>query len=60
MKLFVTGGAVVVTTGTSCPSGATAGSYVLVSARASFSPIIAWSRFAMPASIAAQAMIRIQ
>jgi Flp pilus assembly protein TadG len=56
----VTGGAVVVTAGTSCPSGAAAGSYVLVSAQASFSPIIAWSSFAMPSTIAARAMIRIQ
>ena len=56
----VTAGAVVVTAGTTCSSGAAAGSYVQVNAQATFTPIITWSSFAMPSTIAAQAMIRIQ
>ena len=55
----VTGGALVVTAGSTCPSGGTPGTYVVVNAQASFSPLVSWASFALPSTITAQATVRI-
>ena len=56
----ITSGALVITTGSSCPSGGTPGSYAVINAQAPFSPLIAWSALALPTTITAQAVVRIQ
>ncbi len=56
----ITSGALVVTTGTSCPSGGTPGHFVIVNAQAPFSPLVAWSALALPSTITAKAVVRIQ
>lgn len=56
----LSGNALVVTTGTSCSGGGTPGSYVFVYARSSFSPLVAWSVLALPSTISAHAVVRIQ
>ena len=53
-------GALVITTGSTCSSGGTPGSYVVVNAQAPFSPLVAWSALALPSTITAQAVVRIQ
>jgi Flp pilus assembly protein TadG len=55
----VTGGAIVTTVASTCPSGGAPGSYVSVAARASFTPFLAWASFGMPSTLSAQAMVRI-
>lgn len=60
VKACVSGGAVVVTSSSTCSGGAAAGSYIQVNAQAAITPIIVWSSFAMPSSVSAQAMVRIQ
>ncbi len=59
-KGCITNNALVITTGSSCPSGGTPGSYVVVNAQSSFSPMLAWSALSFPSTITAQAAIRIQ
>lgn len=59
-KACVTGGVLVVTAGSTCPSGGTPGTYVTVSAQTAFAPIVSWSSLVMPSSLSAQAVVRIQ
>jgi Flp pilus assembly protein TadG len=59
-KACVVSGAIVVTTGSTCTSGGTPGSYVIVNAQATFSPLVSWSALALPSTITAQAAVRIQ
>jgi len=59
MSACMVSGALVTTTTGTCASGATPGSYVLVSAQATFTPLIAWAAFGLPTSLTAQAMVRI-
>jgi Flp pilus assembly protein TadG len=57
----VVSGVLTTTTSTTCPAGSTQttpGSYVQVNARATFTPLIPWSVFGLPTSLAAQAMVR--
>jgi Flp pilus assembly protein TadG len=56
----ITNGSLVITTGTSCPSGGTPGSYVVINAQAPFSPLVTWSALALPSTITAKAVVRIQ
>lgn len=56
----IVGGVVATTTNPTCASGATAGSYVLVSAQSTVAPIVAWPSFAMPGTVSARAMVRIK
>jgi Flp pilus assembly protein TadG len=56
----ITNGALVITTGSSCPSGGTPGSYVVINAQAPFSPLVIWSAFGLPSTITAKAVVRIQ
>jgi Flp pilus assembly protein TadG len=60
VKACVIGGAVVVTAGSTCPSGGAPGSYVIVNAQAAVTPIVAFTAFVMPSTLSSQAMIRIQ
>ncbi len=55
----ITSGALVVANNSTCPSGQAAGNYVTVSARAAFTPILAWSAVGLPATLSAQATVRI-
>ena len=59
-KGCITGNALVITAGSSCPSGGTPGSYVVVNAQSPFSPMLAWSALSFPSTITAQAAVRIQ
>ena len=59
-KGCITSGALVITTGSTCPSGGTPGSFAVVNAQAPFSPLVAWSALALPSTITAQAVVRIQ
>lgn len=56
----ITNSALVITAGTSCPSGGTPGSFVVVNAQAPFSPLVTWSALALPSTITAKAVVRIQ
>ena len=47
----ITNGALVITTGSTCPSGGTPGSYAVVNAQAPFSPLVAWSALALTAGL---------
>jgi Flp pilus assembly protein TadG len=55
----VVNGALVKPTGSTCASGGAPGTYVVVNAYTSFSPLVAWSAFVFPSTITAQAMVRI-
>ena len=55
----VTNGVLVTTQTLTCPSGGAAGSYVVVNAQATFTPIIDWAAFSLPSTLSAQAMVRI-
>ena len=55
----IVGGAIVATAGSTCPAGGSPGSYILISAQSAVTPIVSWPSFTMPASVSAQAMIRI-
>jgi len=59
-KACIVGGALVITTGSSCTSGATPGSYAIIHAQAPFSPLVTWSALSLPTTISAQAAVRIQ
>jgi Flp pilus assembly protein TadG len=59
-KACVTNNALVVTTGTTCPSGGAPGNYAIVNAQAPFTPLVSWSAFVMPSTISAQAAVRLQ
>jgi Flp pilus assembly protein TadG len=56
----LSGNTVVFTTGSSCSSGVTPGSYVIVNAQTPFTPLVAWSALALPTTLSAQAVVRIQ
>jgi|SRR5579859_4528817 Flp pilus assembly protein TadG len=45
---------------TSACSGGVVGSYVTVSAQATYTPVIAWSGLSMPSSLSSQTMVRVQ
>ena len=59
-KGCISNNALVITTNTTCPSGTTAGSYVVVNAQTPFSPLLAWSGLSFPSTITAQAAVRIR
>ena len=56
----LSGNTVVFTTGSTCTSGGTPGSYVIVNAQTPFSPLVAWSGLPLPTTLSAQAVVRIQ
>lgn len=56
----LSGNTLVFTTGSTCTSGGTPGSYVIVNARTPFSPLVAWSALPLPTTLSAQAVVRIQ
>ena len=56
----LSGNTVVFTTGSSCSSGGTPGSYVIVNAQTPFTPLVAWSGLTLPTTLSAQAVVRIQ
>lgn len=60
LKACVTGGVVTTVSGSTCSGGGSPGNYVQVNAQAAVSPLIVWSAIAMPSSLSAQAMVRIQ
>ncbi len=60
VQACVTSGAVVVTAGSTCPSGGAPGSYVIVNAQAAVTPVVAFTAFAMPSTLSSRATIRIQ
>jgi Flp pilus assembly protein TadG len=63
----VTNNVLVTTTGTSCPSGGSPGTYVVVNATSTFTPLVTfktynghrWQAFSLPTSLTAKAAIRI-
>ena len=55
----ISNGAVVTTAAPTCASGAKPGHYVVVSAQATVTPLVAWPSFVMPAAVSSQATIRI-
>ena len=55
----IVNGALQTTTSSTCPSGGTPGSYAIVNAQASFTPLAIWSSFVMPSTISAQAAVRL-
>jgi len=55
----IVNGALQTTTSTTCPSGGTPGSYAIVNAKTSFTPLAIWSSFVMPSTISAQAAVRL-
>jgi Flp pilus assembly protein TadG len=58
----VVNGVITTTTDATCPTGSsqtTPGTYVEVYSQATFTPLIPWSIFGLPTSLAAQAMVRV-
>ena len=60
LNACVVSGVVTVVAGSTCAGGGSAGSYVQINAQAAVSPLIVWSAIAMPSTLSAQAMVRIQ
>ena len=60
VKACVVSGVVTTTAGTTCSSGGAPGSYVLVNASASVPTLVVYATLAMPTTLTAQAMVRIQ
>jgi Flp pilus assembly protein TadG len=52
-------GALVVTANATCSDGSKPGTYVVITAQATFTPIITWTSFGLPSSLTAQTMVRI-
>ena len=60
IKACVVSGVITIVAGSTCSGGGSPGNYVQVSAQAAVSPLIVWSAIAMPSTLSAQAIVRIQ
>jgi Flp pilus assembly protein TadG len=56
----VSGGVLISPPGPTCPTGSSPGTYVIVHASTTFTPVVAWSAFVLPSTLTAQSVVRIK